>query len=153
MVASQSLGANSETHGTEGGRRMIRWLTLAGGAALLAGCVAPSYPVYPAQLYLPPPYVAQPLFPAPQPGPVPLYPAPAPRQEAAPTPEISVDPRTDEPEPEPAPEPAPEAASPAAPTAQVPETVAPPPSSQAGPGADAPLQGFRPMRGQTRPGI
>lgn len=158
-VTAQSLGAGSRAQGRGEGRCMVRWLTLAGGAALLAGCVAPPYPPYPTPLYLPPPYVAQPPYAAqppvalPQSGPAPLYPAPEPRREAAPTPEISVDPL---PDPEPVPESTPEAEAPAAsnpaPAAPAPEAV-PPPPTQAGPGADAPLQGFRPMRGQTRPGI
>ena len=85
-VASQSLGAGLRTHSTKGSRRLIRWVTLAGGAVLLAGCVSPPpYPNYPPQGYLPPPYVAQPpVVMPPQAGPVPLYPAPAPRREAMP---------------------------------------------------------------------
>lgn len=127
---------------------VVRWLTLACGAAMLAGCVTPSYPPYPTPLYLPPPYVAQPPYFAQPPyaaqpsSPVPLYPAPEPRRETAPAPEDAEAP-VGVPEPMPEPEP------PAAPT---PEAAAPTPPTPAGPGADV-LQGFRPMRGQTRPGI
>lgn len=147
-IVSHSFGAGLRARGPKRGRNVIRWLVLAGGAAFLAGCVSPPpYPAYPPLGYLPPPYVAQPPVVAPQPGPVPLYPAP--RREAAPAPEISVDPL---PEPDPVPEPeAPSAAIPETPAAPVPD-AAPPPPTQAGPGADV-LQGFRPMRGQTRPGL
>lgn len=121
---------------------MIRWLTLSLGAGLLAGCVSPSYPTL---LYLPPPYVTQPFIERPRAGPVPLFPAPSPRPEPAPEAlEIPV------PETEPQPLPEVEAATPSpAPT----ENPTLPPRPQAGRGNEAPLQGFRPMRGQTRPGI
>lgn len=127
-----------------GVNRMIRWLTLACGAAMLAGCIAPSYPSYPAPLYLPPPYVTPPPYAAQPSGPVPLYPmpAPVPRQEALPPPE-DVEAPVGVPDLAPEPEP---------PAALAPDSAAPSPPAQAGPGADA-LQGFRPMRGQTRPGI
>ncbi len=163
-VALQSFGTgfsivSTARHGTttamagpaarKGTRGMIRWLMLACGAAMLGGCVSPSYPAYPTPIYLPPPYVIQPPYAAQPPGPVPLYPVPEPRPQPAPPPEdveapVGV--------PEPLPEPAPAAEVPATLPAPVPEGAAPAPPTQAGPGADV-LQGFRPMRGQTRPGI
>ncbi len=134
-----------------------RWLVLASGAALLVGCASPYrvvYPNYSAPNYFPPspdvlpsPYVIQPPIERPWPAPAPLYPAPEPM----PAPEATIPEQTPEPfEPfaEPSPEPAPGFLAP-------PEPAAParPPPTRAEPGADAPLQGFRPMRGQTRPGI
>lgn len=147
MRALQGFGAGLGMHGAERGRRGVRWLLLAGAVAPLAGCVTPSYPPYPTPLYLPPPYVIQPPYAAQPPGPVPLYPLPEPRRQPAPVPEdveapVGV-PATPEPEPP--------AAYPTAPTAP-PDDAVPSPPNQAGPGADA-LQGFRPMRGQSRPGI
>jgi hypothetical protein len=127
---------------------VARWLTLGLGAALLAGCVSPYYAPYPAPLYVQPPlYDSQPAVPAPLPAPVPYYltpetrPYPAP--EPLPAPELVPDPT---PDPEP---------SPMAPSAGEPEAAVPPapPAAQAGRGAETPLQGFRPMRGQTRPGL
>lgn len=134
----------------KGIRGMIRWLMLACGAATLGGCVSPSYPAYPTPIYLPPPYVIQPPYAAQPPGPVPLYPIPEPRREPMPPPE-DVEAPVGVPDPMPELEP-PAAATPVTPTAPVPDGPAPSPPTQAGPGADA-LQGFRPMRGQTRPGI
>ena len=124
---------------------MIRWLTLGLGMGLLAGCISPSYPSYPTPLYLPPPYV-QPYIKPPRAGPVPLFPAPDPRPEPLPVPEALENPL---PEIDPSP-PETEAATPPAAPVENPIT---PPRRQAGPGNEAPLQGFRPMRGQTRPGI
>ncbi len=150
MRALQSFGAGLGMHGAKQGRRRVRWLMLAGAVAPLAGCVTPSYPPYPTPLYLPPPYVIQPPYAAQPPGPVPLYPLPEPRRQAAPPPE-DVEAPVGVPEAVPEPE-APAAANPVTPAAPVPDGAAPSPPTQAGPGADA-LQGFRPMRGQTRPGI
>jgi len=128
-------------------------LALGSGTALLAGCISPYYSAYPPPVYgLPPPYATQPAIGAPLPAPVPLQPLPQPRPE--PLPEF--DPPAALPEPAPNPDtalqPAPD---PDAPGLDAPEVPAPakPPIRQAEPGADAPLQGFRPMRGQTRPGI
>ncbi len=134
------------------GSVVSRWLTLGSGAALLAGCVSPYYSAFPSPVYAPaPPYIAQPspqpFVAAPYPAPAPLYPAPLPRPEPSPAFE------------EPAPlDLAPEAdtALQVEPNPMPPGTAAPgaPPSTaQVGPGLDAPLQGFRPMRGQIRPGI
>lgn len=170
-VALQSLGtglsiASAVRHGATGARiataghtarketrGMIRWLMLACGAAMLAGCVSPTYPAYPTPIY-PPPYVTQPPYAVQPPGPVPLYPTPEPRQEVAPPPEdVEAPVGVPEPAPEFMPEPdPPEAANPVAPIVPTPEIAVPSPPPSAGPGADV-LQGFRPMRGQTRPGI
>lgn len=130
---------------------MIRWPMLACGAALLSGCVSP-YPPYPTPFYLPPPYVPQPLVEAPRSGPVPLYPVPEPRREAPPPEPLEQTDIVPDPMPESLPEP--EAANPVpeTPAAPAPDIVVPS-RPQDRPGADAPLQGFRPMRGQTRPGI
>lgn len=126
---------------------MIRWLTLGLGMGLLAGCVSPSYPSYPTPLYLPPPYVVQPYIEPPRAGPVPLFPTPDPRPEPLPAPEALDNPSL---EVEPPPLPETETATPSPAPVENPIT---PPRRQAVPGNEAPLQGFRPMRGQTRPGI
>lgn len=128
-----------------------RWLALICGLVPIAGCVSPyqaTYPSYPMPLYVqPPPYAASPapppVYETPLPAPVPLLPTPEPTPQPMP------------PEPDPPVtvlEPAPESETPAVPP---PEVVAPPapPAGRADPGADTPLQGFRPMHGQTRPGI
>lgn len=150
--------------------RYCVWLVLGPGATLLAGCVSPYYSAFPPPVYAPPPfYGAQPSYGA-LPPPVPLYPtlqplpAPAPEAEAPaaapePAPESMVSPGLS-PGLSPAlpsgsvPEPALDSALQSAPDSKAPEAIAPSgrPATQAGPAADAPLQGFRPMRGQTRPG-
>jgi len=140
----------------KGWRMIRRWPMLALGTALLAGCVSPYYPVYPnypTPLYVMPlPYVSQPVVQTPLPAPVPLLPAPERIPEALP--ELAPAPDASMAAPEPEAEPPPDTAAPAT---AAPESAAPappaPPAAQAGRGDDAPLQGFRPMRGQTRPGI
>lgn len=142
--------------------RYCVWLAIGPGVALLPGCISPYYAAFPPPVYSPPPsYGVQPSYGA-LPAPVPLYPMRQPTPE--PAPEAEAPAAVPEPEPEPetmlspglAPEPAAEPDAPLqpAPDPKAPETVTPSgrPATQAGPASDAPLQGFRPMRGQTRPG-
>ena len=128
------------------------------GALLLGGCVGPAYEPgpYPLQYYQPYRYESPP--PAgyrtrPLPPPEPL---PGARPEAAPeaAPETGPIPLIEMPEPtpdQPQPERPAEATPPPASSAPGPAPVvqAPPPSP--GAGSNVPLEGFRPMRGQTRP--
>ena len=137
-----------------------RWLPLGAVLASLTGCVPPYYQQpypssYPTPL-LPPPYVSQPgIEPVPQSsvdtlgrGPTPLLPAPLPPPEPEPAP-LSEGPAA-EPEPLPQAEAAPDAQpSPATPAPL--ERPAAPPAATAAPDGPSPFQGFRPMRGQTRP--
>lgn len=123
-------------------------LALGAAAALLSGCAVPypqptpSYQVLP---YVPTlPYSTGPTFEELRPGPLPLLPEPVPRREPAPLADPLPDPLVAAPPPEPEPEPAP-----SPPAALTPRNA--PGGSQAEQGANAPLQGFRPMRGQTRP--
>ncbi len=132
------------------------WLALGPGAALVAGCVSPYYSAFPPPVYSPPPsYGVQPSYGA-LPAPVPLYPALRPTPE--PAPEAEAPAAVPEPVPEtmlsPGPTAEPEAPLQPAPDAKAAETVTPSgrPTTQAAPATDAPLQSFRPMRGQTRPG-
>jgi len=127
-------------------RMIARWVILGLGATPLAGCVSPYYATYPAPLDVQPPlYAPQPAVQAPLPAPVPYYARPETRPDLAPLPEPT-------PVPEFSTETEPSAAPPsaAAPEIEVPRT---PPAAQAGPSSESPLQGFRPMRGQTRPGL
>ncbi len=140
--------------------RYCIWLTLGSGAALLAGCVSPYYSAFPPPIYSPPPsYGAQPSYGA-LPAPVPLYPTLKPLPEPAPQAEAPAAVLEPVPETMPSPELAPgpvaepDAALQPAPDSRAPGIATPSdrPATQAGPATDAPLQGFRPMRGQTRPG-
>ena len=132
-----------------------------GVACLVAGCVQPGY-VQPGPVQLqpyPPPvsYQSNPDYPPSYSGPIPLL-APPPVQ---PLPPPSPAPTTTEPPsddsgpipvqdmPPPAPDPAAPAADTTPPAATPPAIVRNTPVS--GPGANVPLEGFRPMKGQTRP--
>ncbi len=127
-------------------------------AALLAGCVQPAYlPLQPIELqpYPPPiPYQTGPAYRPPLPPPAAsVYPEPGPlAQPQAPdtAPSASDDngPIPLQQMPPPAPDPAPAAST--SPTVVQPAPVAQRPSTS-GPGSNIPLEGFRPMRGQTRP--
>ncbi len=140
------------------------------GAGLLAGCVAPYddsaryydrgsvyVPPYPS-IYQPPAYQPPVEYSRPVP-PNQLDPTPIPEFAPELAPELAPGSRP-EPKQEPlelAPPPVPEAAAPAPERDSLPPPVsAPGPVQgpvQAGPGSNEPLQGFRPMRGQTRPGL
>ena len=118
--------------------------------ALLTGCVNPYY--YPMPTYVPPAYYQRLPPPEPWPSLPPLLPSP----ELAPQPEPRATelPRFEPPqfEPETVPEmPAPVAPAPSLPPESPPASA--PPRAETGPGANVPMEGFRPMRGQTRPGL
>ena len=133
----------------DGRRLSVGWLTLTLSVAALTGCTLPYYAAYrnyPPPVYVPPPYAAQPPIERSWPTPYPLFPSPEVRQEPAPMRDDSVTVLELPPLPDPIETPFPETAAP-------PSLPSRPPGIQAGPGNDAPLQGFRPMRGQTRPGI
>ena len=127
-------------------------------ASLLAGCVQPAYlPAGPIQLQpYPPPvtYQTSPGYRPPLPPPAGFaYPEPAPLDDPL-TPPIGETVPSDESGPiplqdMPASVPSAASASPAEPTATPAPAPQKPPTS--GPGSNVPLEGFRPMRGQTRP--
>ena len=150
-VSAQSVGAPRMRHAFD-----AAVLTL-----LLAGCVAepyqPSY--YPPRYYQPYSYSPPPATeyrPRPLPPSVPLTgPQPEPQPEPAPgsAPETGPIPLIEMPAP--SPEGAP-SDQPADSTSPAPNTPSAPPVAQgpgpaSGPGSNVPLEGFRPMRGQTRP--
>ena len=132
------------------------------GALLLAGCAAPQYqPYYPPaydqpnryEPVRPPEYRGEPL-PSPRPFPPEARPEapPEPGPESGPIPLIEMPPPTPE---NPAPDRPAEASPPSAPSPAATAEPPPPPVAHAppasGPGSNVPLEGFRPMRGQTRP--
>ena len=144
----------------------VRVAVMAGVASLVAGCVDPVY-LQPGPVQLqgyPPPvmYRSSPDYRPPIGGPIPLQPPPViqplPPVSATPPPSTADIPDSDlgpipvqdmpkptsdapaDPAPDSSPSPAPVAA---------PEVVRKVPAS--GPGNNVPLEGFRPMKGQTRP--
>ena len=136
------------------------WAALVLGAMLLAGCVSQPYAgvAYPGPYYAPAP--RDPLYPR---SPTPLYALPPDDAPAIvdtrplrpmPPPDISVEPL---PEPEPGVVEADPALdpmltpAPSLPGATARDDAAPP--GRAEPEPYVPLQGFRPMRGQSRPGL
>ena len=148
------------------------WLTIATGITLLAGCAPTYYPIYPN--YIPNdrsfptstdipswPYAIQPTAQMPWPASTRVVPMPEFQQEPAPIPQIPVV------VPEPASGPEPHLVqdptqSATVPLAVLPDAITPTeaPATSAGSsaiperqGASTPLQGFRPMRGQTRSGV
>lgn len=139
----------------------MRSLVALAAASLLAGCVQPVYPPVPFELQhygALPPYRRAPPYRAPLPPPTPV-----PLQEPLPAPDIaspmdSGPPATDETGPIPLqdmPQPAPDVSS-SANSQSSPPTGSEPPSivrksPASGPGSKVPLEGFRPMRGQTKP--
>lgn len=140
----------------------MRVFVALGSAALLAGCVQPTYAPAPIDLqnygalpYRPAPSYREPL-PPPVPMPLPDV-TPAPTGEPLAPPANAEPPVTDEIGPIPLqemPQPAPDASSPAAQSA-APQDAAPAAlvhkTPTSGPGSNVPLEGFRPMRGQTKP--
>ncbi len=127
---------------------------------LLAACVQPGYPPspYPPQYGYSPgqPYPLVPAYRPPQAPPVPI-PLPEPATEPAPSP-AQTPPAQDDNGPIPLqdmPPPAPDASSPAPDAPPAPQAASPAPvvekAPSSGAGSNVPLEGFRPMRGQTRP--
>lgn len=140
----------------------VRIVLTIGVASLAAGCVQPGY-VQPGPIMLqpyPPPvsYQSSPDYRPPVAGPIPLQAAPLVQPLPSPVPAPTV---TEEPADNTGPIPVqempalvPDAApassdAAAAPTPPPPEIVRKTPAS--GPGNNVPLEGFRPMKGQTRP--
>lgn len=140
----------------------MRILVALAAASLLAGCVQPTYTPAPIDLQnygALPPYNPAPAYREPLPPPVPMpLPdvGPAPTAEPLPTPTDVRPPATDETGPIPLqemPQPAPDASSAAIGQAAT-QNAAPAPvmkNPTSGPGSNVPLEGFRPMRGQTKP--
>jgi hypothetical protein len=140
----------------------VRIVLTIGVTSLVAGCVQPGY-VQPGPIALqpyPPPvsYQSSPDYRPPISGPIPLQAAPLVQPLPPPTPAPAVtDLSTDGAGPIPVQEMPPLAPDPAAPstdaasapTQAAPEAVRKIPAS--GPGNNVPLEGFRPMKGQTRP--
>lgn len=137
----------------------VKIVSTIGVASLVAGCVQPTY-VQPGPIMLqpyPPPvtYQSSPDYRPPVGAPIPLQPAPLiqplPPPVAAPTvtdePMDSTGPIPVQDMPAPVPESAP--SSNVAPAIPPPASVRKIPAS--GPGNNVPLEGFRPMKGQTRP--
>ena len=133
-----------------------------GVASLAAGCVQPGYVQagpFMLQPYPPPvSYQSSPDYRPPIAGPIPLQAAPPVQPLPPPTPApTATDPSTDNTGPIPVQDmPAPASDSPAPATDATPATVAAPPeiirkTPVSGPGNNVPLEGFRPMKGQTRP--
>ena len=140
----------------------VRIVWVAGVASLVAGCVQPSY-VQPGPVQLqgyPPPvtYRTSPDYRPPLGGPIALQPPPViqplPPASLTPTPSVTEVPESDlgpipvQDMPAPASE-APASPPPAVTPAAPPEIIRKIPAS--GPGNNVPLEGFRPMKGQTKP--
>lgn len=148
---------------TPGTKPVIAPALALAAAALLAGCVQPAYyPPQPIELqpYPPPvPYQSGPVYrPALPPPAAPVYPEPAPLAEPLPPPDASLSTSplpSDDTGAIPLQEMPPLATDPAAVSTQAPASGQAAPVAQrpstTGPGRNIPLEGFRPMRGQTRP--
>lgn len=148
------------------------WLTVAAGMTLLAGCAPIYYPLYPnynpndrnypTSLDIPSwPYAVQPTAQMPWPASTRIVPMPEFQPKPAPTPQIpvSVHEPASESDTHLVQDPTQSATVPIAvlpggitPTA-APATPAESSAIPKGQGASTPLQGFRPMRGQTRSGV
>jgi hypothetical protein len=131
--------------------------------SLLAGCVQPTYAPGPIDLQnygALPAYRSAPAYREPLPPPVPM-PLPdvgsAPTAEPLPPPTDLGPPATDQTGPIPLqdmPQPVPDASSAASQSAapqDAPHVTTAPKIPTSGPGSNVPLEGFRPMRGQTKP--
>ncbi len=144
----------------------VRVVLTAGVASLVAGCVEPVY-LQPGPVQLqgyPPPmtYRSSPDYRPPIAGPIPLQPPPViqPLPPVSPSPPPSA---SDVPDSDLGPIPVQDMPKPTsdAPADPAPETTATPPPAAppevvrkvpaSGPGNNVPLEGFRPMKGQTRP--
>lgn len=138
----------------------MRLFVALAAASLLAGCVQPTYAPGPIDLQnygALPPYSPNPAYREPLPPPVPMpLPdvEPAPFAEPLPPPTDLGPPATDETGPIPLqemPQPVPDGSSPAAAAQTAEPAPVLPKIPSSGPGSNIPLEGFRPMRGQTRP--
>lgn len=140
----------------------VRIVLTIGVALLVTGCVQPYY-VQPGpiqlQPYPPMSYQSSPDYRPPVAGPIPLQPPPLvePLPAPVPAPSVTEEPTDTGPIPmQDMPPPVPDTASSSpsttpAPPAAAPEVVSKTPTSR--PGNNVPLEGFRPMKGQTKPAL